>query len=338
MRKRYWLSVLVSALFGAGALWLVLPSAFSQESLDTLRGLHGYHYAALGATVLSWWAAAGLRFKGLARTVGQPLRFHQGVRVSLASIFAATVTPSGGGSSVGTVVGLTRYGLSTSQAVAVTTLNLTLDLAFFTWALPAAFFYLLAAGVRLPGGNLSLVVVGVSLGLLGLGYLVTWRPDLLGRGLKKLAFFAPLRPVRRRLLRFLNELETAHALFNERGVGVKVGFHLLTALVWGLHLALLNVVAWALSLGVAPVELLALHLLILSVSFAVPTPGGSGYLEAALSLVLKGDAPAQTLSVAVLLWRMFGYYLYFVVGPLSSFALLLRRSKSPTPQPNPPGR
>ncbi|CAN5852533.1 hypothetical protein BH24DEI2_BH24DEI2_12990 [soil metagenome] len=338
MRKQYWLSISVSLAFGAGALWLVLPSAFSQGSLNTLRGLHGYHYAALGAAVLGWWAAAGLRFKLLARTVGQPLRFHQGVRVTLAGIFAATVTPSGGGSSVGTVLGLTRYGLSTSQAVAVTTLNLTLDLVFFTWALPASFLYLSAAGVRLPGGNLSFVVTGLSLGLLGVGYLVTFRLDLLGRGLKKLLFLAPLRPIRRRLLRFLNELELAHTLFSARGGGVRLGFHLLTALVWGFHLALLNVVAWALALGVAPVELLALHLLVLTVSFTIPTPGGSGYLDAALSLVLKGDAPAQTVSVAVLLWRVFGYYLYFVVCPLSSFALLLRRPGRRAPHPNPPGR
>ena len=220
---------------------------------------------------------------------------------------------------MGVALSLTRYGLSIHEAVSVTTLILTLDLAFFTWAVPASFFYLLAAGVRLPGNNLGVIVVAVSLALLVLGYLVTFRLPLLSQGLKRLAFLKPLRPLRRRLLRFVNALTTAHTLFNRRGAAELLGFHLLTALVWLLHLALLNVVAWALELKIAPLELLALQLLILILSFAIPTPGGSGYLEASLALVLRGDASAQTLSVAVVLWRVFGYYLYFLVGPLERF-------------------
>lgn len=338
MRKRYWLTILVSLLFGAGALWLVLPDAFTPASLEGLGRLKGYHYAALVFVVLSWWGVSALRFKLLSRALGRHLHFHQGVRVTLAGIFAATITPTGGGSSVGTVLGLTRCGLSPSQAVAVTTLTLTLDLAFFAWAIPASFFYLLAQGVHLPGEHLGIVVAAASLALLGLGYLVTFQLDSLSRGLKRLAFILPLRPVRRRLLRFLNDLALAHALFNSRRRFKYFGFHLLTALTWGLHLALLNVVAWALALEVAHVELLALQVLILAVSFAIPTPGGSGYMEAALSLLLKGDVPARALSVAVLLWRAFGYYLYFAVGPLSSFTLLVRH---PEPRPvrvNPPDR
>lgn len=337
MRKRYWLTIFVSLLFGGGALWWVLPEAFTPASLDTLRRLKTYHYLVLVLVVGGWWAASALRFQWLSRAVQNPIRFYQGVRVTLAGIFAATVTPSGGGSGVGVALSLTRYGLSAQQAVAVTTLTLTLDLAFFTWAVPASFFYLLAAGVRLPGQNLGLVVAGVSLGLLTLGYLLTFRLPLLSRGLKRIAFLPPLRPVRRRALRFVTELTTVHALFNERGPRELLGFHLLTALTWGFHLGLLNAVAWALSLGVPPFELLALELLVLVLSFAIPTPGGSGYLEAALSLVLKGDAPVQTLSVAVVLWRVFGYYLYFLVGPLNGLTLLAR-PRRPQPVPSPPDR
>ena len=332
MRKRYWLTILASTLFGALALWAVLPDAFTPASLATLRRLKPYHYAAVALSTVGWWAASALRFKLLSRAVERPIRFHQGVRVTLAGIFAATVTPSGGGSGVGVAISLTRYGLSLHEAVAVTTLTLTLDLAFFTWAVPASFFYLLAQSVRLPGQNLGVVVVVVSLALLTLGYLVTFRLALLSRGLKRVAFLSPLRPLRRRLLRFVNELTTAHALFNRREGFEHLGFHLLTALTWLFHLGLLNVVAWALELSVGPLELLALHLLILTLSFAIPTPGGSGYLEAALALVLKGDAPAQTLSVAVVVWRVFGYYLYFLVGPLNSFTLLARRRR-PRPAP-----
>ena len=338
MRKRYWLTVIISALFGALALWLVLPEAFAPASLVTLRRLTSYHYAAVALVITGWWSAAAVRFMLLSRAVGRPIRFHQGVRVTVAGIFAATVTPSGGGSGVGVALSLNRYGLSLHEAVAVTTLTLTLDLAFFTWAVPASFFYLLAEGVRLPGENLGALVVVVSLVLLALGYLVTFRLALLSRGLKRVAFLSLLRPLRRRLLRFVNELTTAHALFNGRGGLEHLSFHLLTLLTWLFHLGLLNVVAWALELGIPPLELLALQLLILVLSFAIPTPGGSGYLEAALALALKGDAPAQTLSAAVVVWRVFGYYLYFLVGPLNSFTLLARRRGPRAARVSPPDR
>ncbi len=338
MRKRYWLTILASAMFGAVALWLVLPDAFTPASLETLRRLKGYHYAVIAFTVVGWWAASALRFKLLSRAVERPLRFYQGVRVTLAGIFAATVTPSGGGSGVGVALSLTRYGLSAHEAVAVTTLTFTLDLAFFAWAVPAAFFYLLAEGVRLPGKHLGVVVVTLSLALLVMGYLVTFQVAFLSRSLKKVALLSPWKPLRRRLLRFLTDLTTAHTLFNRRGGLEHLSFHLLTLLTWLFHLGLLNVVAWALSLGVAPLELLALQLLVLILSFMIPTPGGSGYLEAALSLVLRGDAPAQTLSVAVVLWRVFGYYLYFLVGPLNGFTLFARRRGARLARVSPPGR
>lgn len=51
-------------------------------------------------------------------------------------------------------------------------------------------------------------------------------------------------------------------------------------------------------------------------AFAIPTPGASGYQEASLSLVLRGQLAATTLSAAVIVWRLSQHVLYFLVGPL----------------------
>lgn len=327
---RLWQTLLASLALGLGCLYLILPETFDPETLRTLSVLGVSQLGLLVAVLALRWLVGGWRTMLLVRFSGASLTLWGGVRAHLVGVFASVVTPSGGGNAVGLSWFLTRYGVPLQNAVIASLLIAVLDMVFFAWSVPAAFWYLARAGTPLPVAGLGGFVAVFAVAVFTLSLLLTFRLQLFIRGVGAVFRLPGLRRFAAKAGGFLVNLETASHTFARAPWPVHLGLHGCTALFWLVNFAFLNAVAAALGLGAPQLELLASYTLIHAFAFVVPTPGASGYMEGALSLALAGHATPQAVSSTVIVWRTLSYYLYFVLGPLISGRALVRRAKAET--------
>ena len=332
MNRRVWGALLLSSALGLGSLWLVLPSAFSASALNSLRGLRwGYLGLAVGI-ILVWWGVSGWRMALLVRTLDSRITLWQGVQTHIIGTFSAAVSPSGGGNSVGISWLLTRFHVPLQRAVVVSVLLAVLDMSFFALAVPISFLYLLTQGVRIPIDNAGAFVIPFSLAALALSYVLVFRLRYVTSFLKTLLRLPLLTRFEATLSGFLDDLELASRSFAATSLTLHASLYALTIAVRVLFFALLNVTLVAVHVDVNQGAVFALQMVVHAFAFLVPTPGASGYQEAAYSLLLKGSGNVGALSLGILLWRFLTFYIYFVLGPpIGGSALFRPRPKAPTP-------
>jgi len=122
------------------------------------------------------------------------------------------------------------------------------------------------------------------------------------------------------------------------GDGFKVLWHHNTwTMVADIFLFLVDQLLWALALyiplrvftgGPVPIpEFLLSFILCGLISLFIPTPGGSGSVEAAYQLVLSAltGKPAATLG-AILIWRFSCYYMHLLIGALTYFFIPMKKN------------
>lgn len=320
--KRFWQALLISLVLGVVSLWLVLPSAFSADTLDTFGTLGVLPVVVVLGLVGLWWVLSGWRIMLLAKLSGSSLTFWQGLQTHVIGVFSSAVTPAGGGNSFGIAWILTRFGLSLDAAVAVTVLTLVLDMAFFAWGVPVSFIILLAHGVAIPIDYITYLISALSIGAITVSYLLIFQLPRVTKMLRWLVNRRFLKRFAKRTEKFLDDLEVASQTFASVGWRYHLAVHALSGLSRIVYFIPLSYILVSLGAQTPVLDILSLQIIVHSFAFLIPTPGASGYQEAALSWVLKGQMSTQVLSSAVILWRVASYYLYFFVGPLiGGFAL-----------------
>jgi uncharacterized protein (TIRG00374 family) len=96
---------------------------------------------------------------------------------------------------------------------------------------------------------------------------------------------------------------------------------------------ILYVVATSLGAPIDIVPTLAIVLVVSALANVVPTPGGSGYMELALGLVLTRQAAPGEVAPAVLTWRAFSYYASVAAGSAAAASLASSARHEPPVRP-----
>lgn len=327
--KNVWRVASVSLLLSLLGLVVVM-----REGVD-LRAIEGQvRFSPAGVLVLlaslsAWWLLAGLRIKLLAGDMGGRVTLFRATRAYLLGLFSASVTPAATGTSVAIGWYLSRY-LTSGQAVAIAVYTIALDLVFYAWSLPVSFLLLEAGGVELPVPRLGVYVVLVAAAALGLAWGLAYRVNALARGAWRLFGIGFLRRWRRGVFAFVTRTGRVMSSFARVPLVTQLALHATTAAMFLAHFLVLNGVALAMGLRVQHLNVLAVQTLVVALGFVVPTPGGSGYFEIALGVALTGQVPDQAKGLMILLWRVFSYYLYLLVGPAIGGLALLRATHGGT--------
>jgi len=327
------LRAITAAVFGLIGLGVVL--LFSDPGdLLAVRNLSAW--TLFSSTLLLGWSflCGGLRLRLLARTLGYRLRLPSAVRAHILGLFSAAVTPSGSGNAPAIALMLTCDGLSRTHAWSVALYTGLVDLLFFAWGVPVALLTLKLSGKLPPSPWWSVGGAGVSALFLALWYLLAYRLSALPGLAYRLCSFRILRRYRGRTERFAQTFtETVSRLsattWSEQFI--------LQAFSASLHLsvfAMFSVIAADLGLTLPLLPTLATLFLIFVVSHVVPTPGGSGFLELTLPLLLMPERPAAAVP-ALLVWRLLSFYSVFLLGPSLGGAALAKRSGPDDPSTPP---
>jgi len=318
------IAALIAAVFGLAGLGVVLLVGDPGDLLEVRN---------LSIPTLFWSAlllslsflCGGLRLRLLARTLGYRLRLPSAVRAHVLGLFSAAVTPSGTGNAPATALMLTRDGLSGPHAWLVALYIGIVDLLFFAWGVPVALLTLKLSGKLPPSPWWSVGGVGASALFFALWYLLAYRLALPGVAYR-LCSFRILRRYRARAERFARTFTETVSRLSATTWPEQLVLQVFSA---SLHLsvfAMFSVIAADLGPTLPPLSTLATLFLVFIVSHVVPTPGGSGFLELTLPLLLMPERPAAVVP-ALLVWRLLSFYSVFLLGPGLGGAALVKRMR-----------
>jgi glycosyltransferase 2 family protein len=269
-----------------------------------------------------WFVMDPARIWLLCRNQEIPLPFRTAVLVHLSSMFVASVTPGNVAVGPATALALRRLGVPFGKGFGVAIQVFIFDMIFFAWAVPLSLGYLVYTDtLRLPPGPEFAALAIAVLAIVGAVFLSRYpRPvvrlilvaaklPLLGRFESRIRGMA--RDYYRSALAFKNmAVSTWLAINVVVGAGWFSGFVLFWLLLelYGVETGLLATLAILTSVT------LVAHLF--------PTPGGSGFMEAALGLSIGAGGGA---AAALLIWRLASYHAIFFLGPPAAWLLYLSK-------------
>ncbi|MGC9451602.1 MAG: lysylphosphatidylglycerol synthase transmembrane domain-containing protein [Oceanipulchritudo sp.] len=324
---RKWWSYLGKALLlclaaGAAIAYLNLDA----KSWQRLTAIPASIIVLLGLMVGTAWICNGVRTFLLARAFGHRLSVKRAVGITLSMEFAIAATPGGLGGLPTRILLQRRSGIPVHQSMAMIAADVSADILFFFLISP---FALRAVWKMAPVRNALQELGWTDLGLI-MGALA---------GTAFLLYFAVPRVFRlgnrfRRLRRLFVRMRREgrlmrHSIAYMWGHGRiwYAGAFLFCSIQWTCRYGILPVILWTLGSSIDPFALIYLQGILFLVALLLVVPGGGGSLEILSTLILQPVAGSETAALAVILWRIFTYYLYIAGGSIAAVIQLLHPPK-----------
>jgi glycosyltransferase 2 family protein len=317
--------LLLSLAFGIAGIALVFYFGnIKPQQLSVIRQLSPLYLLLAVLSLFTSFVIAGLRVRHLCTRLSHNLKFRHALRAHILSTFSGTVTPGGSGATPAMALMLQYQGLPSGQAWATGISIFVADAIFHVWGLPLAILFLRWQGLYpkgvlwTVGGILAIVVTAL------IAYILLFRLRWLEPIFRTL-LRGPLLRFRKGALRFVDSLLESNQYF----LGASWGFYGLTQLYtfmsWFCFFLVLTFLAKGLDLHISAIASAAWQIATTTVSYFVPTPGGSGFFELGTSLLLLGRGNDNAVPAVLLAWRLLTYYIFFLLGPLLGGYVLVKQ-------------
>ena len=307
------------------SLWLVALGLVLGLSIPLLYGgsglfqrLAAFPLPLLGVVLtmifVGWNFNAG-RLRLMLGGIGQPMGPRRALATVMATEFAFCATPAGSGGPLTYVFLLQRHGVSGAQAAALYTLDILMDMLFFTMALIVIALALFTQPQQLQFGWQLALLAGLLMGAMALAWLAArhYRSTLLwvSRRLHKWQVSPAMhRRVMRTLLRFRQGLRLTLGLSRGRLLAI----YLLCVGHWLMRYSILYVLIVGLDRHISWAYSFLIQMLALTAGQFTMLPGGSGGVELSFTALLAPVLDPATLGAVLLMWRFTTYYWYLIAG------------------------
>ena len=322
MLKRTAIALLVSLALGIAGLYLVVGEAVFRPETYRAQNSSVPLVVLIVIALLAKWFSPAVRIGLLCRGQEIPLPYRSAVLVHLVAMFVAALAPQNTGFAPATVAALSRLGVPIGRGVGVAVQIFVLDLIFFAWAVPLGVGYLVySEALELPPGAGALALAAGCLAVVAAAAL-SRRPQLVVGLIFAVARWRLMARFASRLRRVARDYYRSARDFLKMPASYWLALHLATAAGWlgGFVLFWLLLKLYGVEAGL--LATLATLSSITLVSHVVPTPGASGFMEAAVGLSI-GTNPGGGAAAALLVWRLASFYVVFLLGPLAGWLLYL---------------
>jgi glycosyltransferase 2 family protein len=323
MWRRLSQALVISILFGALGFALVFVRGGRPEQLLEIRKLSPIFLSLAVLALLLSFLFAALRLQHLCKRLKHTLKFRHALRTHILGIFSAAVTPSGGGSTPAIALSLQYQGLSTPQSWATGIALFVADLIFMLWTLPVSLIFLRVHRLYPTTLWWNAVAVIAVIVTAFVAYVFIYRLQWL-EPIFRYLLRGPLLRFRKNALRFVASLLESNRIFTGASWGFYVVTQLWTTLSWISFFFILTCLARGLNVAIPVIASEAWQLVVTALSFAVPTPGGSGFFEFATSVLLLDKGNNEAVPAVLLVWRFMTFYLFFILGPVMGGYILLK--------------
>ncbi len=280
--------------------------------------------AALSMHMLAWliWS---LRQKVISDFLDarDDLRFSQSVKIVLASLFAACITPSQFGGEPVRIYLLKRNGLTVGDSTAVVFGERSLD--FIVGMVGAAMSFILFRTV-IPGHSLFFTAMGIIL-LLGViliayGLAKPEKLKLLINWLFSKLRVHKLERIRDWLHQELENFHEAHKRIQREGKRILIIAFILTITFWLVEFSIPSLIL--IGLGADPfwIYSIAAQFIILIIAAMPLSPGSSGISEISITYLYHTLVGMHLLGVFTLLLRLSTYYASMIAGAIVSMKVM----------------
>jgi glycosyltransferase 2 family protein len=274
------------------------------------------------AFIAEWFVMDPARIWLLCRNQKIPLRFRSAVLVHLTSMFAASVTPGNVGVGPVIAVALKRLGVPFGKGVGVAIQVFIFDMIFFAWAVPLSLGYLIYSNtLRLPPVSEFAAFAIAGLAIVGAVFL-TRDPRSVVRLILITARWPFLNKFAPRLRKVARDYYRSAIAFRNMSLFSWLMINVVVAAGWFSGFVLFWLLLKLYGVEVDLLATLAILTSITLVSHLFPTPGGSGFMEAALGLSIGAGGGA---AAALLIWRLASYHAIFFLGPPAAWLLYLSK-------------
>jgi uncharacterized protein (TIRG00374 family) len=279
----------------------------------------------LGASafIAEWFVMDPARIWLLCRDQKIPLPFRSAVLVHLTSMFVASVTPGNAAVGPTTAVALRRFGIPFGKSIAIAIQVIVLDMIYFAWTVPLSLGYLIYSdALRPPPGPEFAAFAIAALAIVGAVFLIRY-PRPVVRLILALARWRLMARFATWLRKIARDYYRSARAFRTMALSTWLALNLVVAAGWfsGFTLFWLLLKLYGVDAGL--LATLAILNSITLVAHIFPTPGGSGFMEAALGLSV--GAGGGNAAAALLIWRLASYHVIFLLGPLAGWLLYLSK-------------
>lgn len=321
--KRALAMLFLSLALGFGGLYLAVGGALFEAKTYRVQNPSAFFLMVCAVALVAQWTAPGLKVSLLCRGQGLRMPYRPALLAHLVGVLGAALTPSNTGGVPATVAALGRLGVPVGKGIGVVVQVFILDLIFFSWSAPLGLGYLIyTRAISLPVRSEFLTVVAVSLAVAG-AIILSRHPRLVVRLLLTLARWPFLGRFQPRLTNTARDYQRSARAYLKMPAGTWISLHAITAVGWISGFVILWVLLHLYGVDAGLPTVLSLLASIILVSHFIPTPGGAGFIEAAVALSV--GAGVGGVAAAVLLWRLLSFYLIFLIGPVAGWLLYLSK-------------
>ena len=325
--RRTLLVVVGSLLLGFSGLYLVARQELFDLTAFTAVDWKPWIVIMIVVSMLGSYGAPSWRLTIMSRAQGSKLTPIRGLYVHLATMFGAALTPGNTGGAPVTAIALNRLGIPLGQGISIAVQAIVVDLVFFAWSVPLSLLYLLAFERLHLTASIQIVIVLLTALFVLLAVLLGLYPRLMLRALLWLAGQRVFGRIRRRMRKASRDYYRSALRFRVLPPKVWVYLHGLTALGWLSTFTLFWVLLALFNNQIQLLDSVAILDLIILVGNVVPTPGGSGFMEAVVGIGTKTQKGAEYVAAPLLMWRFLSFYIAFILGPVATGLLLGTKSE-----------
>jgi uncharacterized protein (TIRG00374 family) len=282
------------------------------------------------AFIAEWFVMDCARIWLLCRNQRIPLSFRSAILVYLTSMFVASLTPGNVGVGPTTAVALRRLGIPFGKGVGVAIQAFVLDMIYFAWTVPLSLGYLIYSDtLQLPPGAELAASATVALAIVGAVFLTRY-PRPVVRLIFMIARWPLLERFASRLRRMARDYYRSARAFKSMPLSTWLALNLVVAAGWFSGFVLFWLLLKLYGVDAGLLATLAILNSITLVAHLFPTPGGSGFMEAALGLSI--GASSGNVAAALLIWRLASYHVIFLLGPPAAWFLYLSKPVAGAPE------
>jgi uncharacterized protein (TIRG00374 family) len=316
-------------------IFVILYFTFTPETLGYLTSvrINPFFFGVALLLNIVYWVLWAFRLRVLSNAIDSKISIGlwESIKIIIANLFLASITPSMAGGEPVRIHLLRRNGLSLGQATASVLGERLLDAFFILILVPFAFF------VFKDRINIGFIQIGLTIGIvvfiiaIGLFLYAIKNPEktksLLCRINNKINMLLKREPEKSKSFveRINIEVDNFHEsmiYFITKGKRAFLSASIITILFWSIGFMIPSMILLGLGLPPFFFESYAAQILLIVIIMMPTTPGSSGIAEggvAALYSILIGTSYAYLLGVFVLFFRLITFHMNLIAGAIFQY-------------------
>ena len=334
-QKTIKIPIIISLTLSLTIIILILYFTLNPETLNklsTTKIKYEFFLIAIFLNIL-YWVLWGARLRILSRAMDKKVKigFLESIKIVIANLFLACITPSMAGGEPVRIHLLKKNGMSIGCSTATVLGERLLDAIFILAVVPiAVFIFKDKPSIQFLSAGLGIGVIVFTFLLILFLYAI-FRPERVKAFLiyisKKLGRFSKIRESEKKVIKKISdevdEFHNGFTCFKEEKVAL-VEAGIITVLFWSTGFMIPSMILLGLGLEPFFIESFAAQILLLVIIMMPTTPGSAGVAEIGifgLYGVLIGTGQASLIGVFIILYRFITYHMNLITGAIFQYRI-----------------